>query len=43
MGNKYVNYSLEGMIEFDEENFTVKSTEIDQEKGIRGNWCCWKI
>ena len=29
-------YTLEGMIEFDEAYFTVESSEIEQEKGIRG-------
>lgn len=36
MGNRDVRYTLEGMIEFDEGYFTVESTEIEQEKGIRG-------
>lgn len=30
------HYTLESMIEMDEEFFTVESTEIEQEKGIRG-------
>lgn len=29
-------YTLEGMIEFDEAYFTLESSEIEQEKGIRG-------
>ena len=36
MGNRDVRYTLEGMIEFDEAYFTVGSSEIEQEKGIRG-------
>jgi hypothetical protein len=35
MGNRDARYTLEGMIEFDEGYFTIKSTEIEQEKGIR--------
>lgn len=36
MGNRDARYTLEGMIEFDEAYFTVESSEIEQEKGIRG-------
>ena len=36
MGNRDSRYTLEGMIEFDEGYFTVESSEIEQEKGIRG-------
>ena len=36
MGNRDARYTLEGMIEFDEGYFTIESTEIEQEKGIRG-------
>ncbi|MDV3858714.1 IS1595 family transposase [Elizabethkingia anophelis] len=36
MGNRDSKYTLEGMIEFDEAYFTVESSEIEQEKGIRG-------
>lgn len=36
MGNRDSMYTLEGMIEFDEAYFTVESSEIEQEKGIRG-------
>ena len=36
MGNRDERYTLEGMIEFDEGYFTIESTEIEQEKGIRG-------
>ncbi|MCQ4139464.1 IS1595 family transposase [Chryseobacterium sp. EO14] len=36
MGNRDSMYTLEGMIEFDEAYYTVESSEIEQEKGIRG-------
>lgn len=36
MGKRDDRYTLEGMIEMDEGYFTVESTEIEQEKGIRG-------
>ena len=36
MGNRDTRYTLEGMIEFDEGYFTVESSAIEQEKGIRG-------
>tara|TARA_R110002126_G_scaffold36321_1_gene110652 strand:+ start:870 stop:1586 length:717 start_codon:yes stop_codon:yes gene_type:complete len=36
MGNRDARYTLEGMVEFDEGYFTVESSEIEQEKGIRG-------
>lgn len=36
MGNRDARYTLEGMIEFDEAYFTVESSELEQEKGIRG-------
>lgn len=36
MGNRDSRYTLEGMIEFDEGYFTIESSEIEQEKGIRG-------
>ena len=36
MGNRAARYTLEGMIEFDEGYFTIESTEIEQDKGIRG-------
>lgn len=36
MGKRDSRYTLEGMIEFDEGYFTVESSEIEQEKGIRG-------
>jgi len=36
MGSRDARYTLEGMIEFDEAYFTVESSEISQEKGVRG-------
>lgn len=36
MGNRDARYTLEGMIEFDEGYFTIESSEIEQEKGVRG-------
>ena len=36
MGNRDSRYTLEGMIEFDEGYFSIESSEIEQEKGIRG-------
>ena len=36
MGKRDERYTLEGMIEMDEGYFTVESTEMEQEKGIRG-------
>jgi hypothetical protein len=36
MGNRDARYTLEGMIEFDEAYFTVESSDMEQEKGIRG-------
>ena len=36
MGNRDDKYTLEGMIEMDEGYFTVTSSEIEKEKGIRG-------
>ena len=36
MGNRDAKYTLEGMIEFDEAYFTVASSEVEHEKGIRG-------
>lgn len=36
MGKRDQRYTLEGMIEMDEGYFTIASTEIEQEKGIRG-------
>ena len=36
MGNRDDRYTLEGMIEFDEGYFTIESSEIEQDKGIRG-------
>lgn len=36
MGNRDARYTLEGMIEMDEGYFTVESSEIEKNKGIRG-------
>ncbi len=36
MGNRDDRYTLEGMIEMDEGYFTIESSEIEQQKGIRG-------
>ena len=36
MGKREGRYTLEGMIEMDEGYFTVESSEIEQNKGIRG-------
>jgi len=43
MGNRDARYTLEGMIEFDEGYFTVESSEIEQEKGIRGRGAAGKV
>ena len=34
--NRNARYTLEGMIEFEEGYFTIESSEIEKEKGIRG-------
>lgn len=36
MGNRDARYTLEGMIEMDEGYFTVESSQIEQDKAIRG-------
>lgn len=36
MGNRDSRYTLEGMVEFDEAYFSISSSEIEKEKGIRG-------
>lgn len=36
MGNRDARYTLEGMIEMDEGYFTIESSEIEQDKGVRG-------
>jgi hypothetical protein len=36
MGNRDSRYTLEGMIELDEGYFTVESSEIEKDKGVRG-------
>lgn len=43
MENRDARYTLEGMIEFHEGYFTVKSSEIEQEKGIRGRGAVVKM
>jgi transposase-like protein len=43
MGNRDARYTLEGMIEFDEGYFTVESSEIEKEKGIRGRGAVGKM
>lgn len=42
MGARDEKYTLEGMIEFDEGYFTVESSEIEQEKGVRGRGAAGK-
>ena len=42
MGNRDARYTLEGMIEFDEGYFTVESSEIEQDKGVRGRGAAGK-
>lgn len=42
MGARDEKYTLEGMIEFDEAYFTVESSEIEQEKGVRGRGAAGK-
>ncbi|WP_262147160.1 IS1595 family transposase [Chryseobacterium foetidum] len=42
MGTRDEKYTLEGMIEFDEGYFTVESSEIEQEKGVRGRGAAGK-
>lgn len=36
MGNRDARFTLEGMIEMDEDYFTVESSEIEKAKGKRG-------
>lgn len=43
MGNRDARYTLEGMIEFDERYFTVESSEIEQEKGVRGRGAAGEV
>ena len=43
MGNRDSRYTLEGMIEFDEGYFTIESSEVEQEKGIRGRGAVGKF
>jgi len=42
MGNRDSRYTLEGMIEMDEGYFTVESSEIEKDKGIRGRGAAGK-
>lgn len=42
MGNRDSRYTLEGMIEMDEGYFTVGSSEVEQEKGVRGRGAAGK-
>jgi transposase-like protein len=42
MGNRDDGYTLEGMIEMDEGYFTVESTEIEKQNGIRGRGAAGK-
>ena len=42
MGNRDSIYTLEGMIEMDEGYFTIESTEIEQDKGVRGRGAAGK-
>ncbi len=42
IGNRDARYTLEGMIEMDEGYFTVESSEVEQQKGIRGRGAAGK-
>ena len=42
MGNRDARYTLEGMIEMDEGYFTIASSGIEQEQGIRGRGAAGK-
>lgn len=42
MGNRDARYTLEGMIEMDEGYFTVESSEVEQDKGLRGRGAAGK-
>lgn len=42
MGNRDARYTLEGMIEMDEGYFTIESSEMEQDKGIRGRGAAGK-
>lgn len=42
MGQRDERYTLEGMIEFDEGYFTVESSDVEQEKGLRGRGAAGK-
>ena len=42
MGNRDDRYTLEGMIELDEGYFTVESSQVEKDKGIRGRGAAGK-
>ncbi|WP_300435510.1 IS1595 family transposase [Christiangramia sp.] len=42
MGNRDARYTLEGMVEMDEGYFTVESSEVEQDKGLRGRGAAGK-
>lgn len=42
MGNRDAKYTLEGMIEMDEGYFSIESSEVEQEKGVRGRGAAGK-
>ena len=43
MGKRDALYTLEGMIEFDEGYFTVESSEIEKQQGLRGRGAAGKV
>jgi hypothetical protein len=43
IGNRVSRYILKEMIEFDEDYFTIESSEIEQEKDIRGRGAVGKF
>ena len=43
MGKRDARYTLEGMIEFDEGYFTVESSEIEKQQGLRGRGAAGKV
>ncbi|WP_373060164.1 IS1595 family transposase [Zunongwangia sp. H14] len=42
MGKRDARYTLEGMVEMDEGYFTVESSEVEQDKGLRGRGAAGK-
>ncbi|RAV30754.1 IS1595 family transposase [Sinomicrobium soli] len=42
MGNRDARYTLEGMLELDEGYFTVETSEVDRDKGVRGRGAAGK-